>query len=161
MVDLDPVSVLARLNRALLASNIDGSDGERFCTVLFGVLTPGPRPTVTLAAGGHPAPLVRRSNGGIEEVSVGGSLLGVFDDVSIGSALITLGPGETLVLFTDGAVEARREGVMFGIEGVRAAVQAAPLGAAAVAAAVERAVLAHTGGSISDDLAALVIHAID
>jgi sigma-B regulation protein RsbU (phosphoserine phosphatase) len=93
------------------------------------------------------------------EVNVGGSLLGVLDDVSFGSATVTLQPGDTLVLYTDGAVEARREGEMFGTEGVRAAVGSAPSGAAAVAEAIERAVLEYTGGSMSDDLAALVVHA--
>jgi arginine repressor len=50
---------------------------------------------------------------------------------------------------------------MFGIEGVEAAVQAAPANASAIANAIEQAVLEHTGGVVKDDLAALVIRAAD
>lgn len=89
---------------------------------------------------------------------MGGSLLGVLDGVTIGSAVVALEPGDTLVLYTDGVIEARRRGVMFGPEGVRAVMGSAPAGAASLAQALESAVLDHTGGAVSDDLAALVIH---
>ena len=42
MSDVEPASVLRDLNRALLAAGAAGADGERFCTVIFGVLTPTP-----------------------------------------------------------------------------------------------------------------------
>ena len=157
VADSGPASVLAKLNRALLVAGASGYEEERFCTALFGVLEPGPPCTVTLAGGGHPPPLVRRATGAVQEVPVGGSLLGVFEDASIGTASVTLEPGDTLVLYTDGAIEARRDGVMFGAEGLAAAVAGAAPGAAAVADAIESAVLLHTGGIVSDDLAALVV----
>ncbi|MEU5116682.1 PP2C family protein-serine/threonine phosphatase [Streptomyces longwoodensis] len=52
-VDPDPVTVLGALNTVLLT---DVTAGQRFCTVLFGLLEPrdGGGFTVTLAAGGHP-----------------------------------------------------------------------------------------------------------
>ncbi|MDQ4098197.1 MAG: SpoIIE family protein phosphatase, partial [Actinomycetota bacterium] len=155
--DVDPASVLTKLNRALLGTEISEVGDERFCTALFGVLTPGRATTVTLAGGGHPAPIVRRAAGHIEEVTIGGSLLGALEDAEVRTQSVTLGAGDTLVLYTDGATEARREGVMFGVEGVRAAIDRAPGSASAVAGAIERAVLEHTGGTVSDDLAALVI----
>jgi serine phosphatase RsbU (regulator of sigma subunit) len=159
--DVEPASVVGKLNRVLLNAELAADEGERFCTALFGVLVPGPPATVALAGGGHPTPIVRRADGHVEEVPVGGSLLGVFDDASVGAQLVTLEPGDALVLYTDGAVEARRDGVMFGIEGVEAAVQAAPANASAIANAIEQAVLEHTGGVVKDDLAALVIRAAD
>ena len=161
VADVDPASVLAKLNRALLGADASGFEGERFCTAVFGVLFPGPTTTVALATGGHPPPLVRRADGRVEEVFVAGSILGVFDDALVGSQLVRLEPGDALVLYTDGAIEARREGVMFGVEGVRDTVAAAPAGAASIAQAIERAVLAHTGGVVSDDLAALVVSVTD
>lgn len=160
MADVDPASVLGKLNQALLTSSFSGLDGEGFCTALVGLLVPEPVPTVTLAGGGHPPPIVRRADGRVEEIVVGGALLGVFASASVGERTVTLAPGDTLVLYTDGAVEARREGVMFGVEGLTAAVERAPAGAAAVATAIEQAVLTHTGGYVSDDLAALVIQAL-
>jgi serine phosphatase RsbU (regulator of sigma subunit)/anti-sigma regulatory factor (Ser/Thr protein kinase) len=159
VADVNPASVLVKLNHALLGMDFMGNEGELFCTAIFGVLLPGRRSTVALAAGGHPPPLLRRSDGRVEDVPVGGSLLGVFEDAEIASRSVTLEPGDTLVLYTDGAIEARRDGVMFGIDGLKEAVAAAPAGATPVADSIEQAVLAHTGGVVSDDLAALVIHA--
>ncbi|HEX2699753.1 MAG TPA: SpoIIE family protein phosphatase [Acidimicrobiales bacterium] len=152
-----PVAVVDNLNRALLGAEVGGFEGERFCTALFGVITPGPTSTVTLAGGGHPSPMVRRADGTIEEIAVGGSLLGVLDEVTFASAEITLRDGDALVLYTDGVIEARRHGTMFGVEGVRAAIAGAPLGADPLARAIEQAVLDHTDGVVSDDLAVLVI----
>ncbi|HTJ75158.1 MAG TPA: SpoIIE family protein phosphatase [Acidimicrobiales bacterium] len=155
-----PASVVEQLNRALLGAELGGFDGERFCTALFGVLTPGPTASVVeLAGGGHPSPMVRRAGGGIEEIPVGGSLLGVLDDATVGWAIVTLEPGDTLVLFTDGVIEARRQGELFGVEGVRGVLESGPSGAAALAEALEAAVLEHTGGVVSDDLALLVLQA--
>ncbi len=88
-----------------------------------------------------------------------GRLLGVFEDVSIGSRTVTLEPGDTLVAYTDGATEARRGTAILGTEGLARVIAAAPHGATAVAQAIERSVLQHSGGIISDDLAALVFHA--
>ena len=157
--DCSPVSVIEKLNRALLGAEVGGFGGERFCTAIFGVLTPGPRPVVALAGGGHPPPLVRRAAGAVEAVTVGGSILGVFDEVVFGSAEITLEPGDTLILYTDGIVEARRHSVMFGMDGIRGAVAAPGRSAMDLAQAIQTAVLEHTGGAVSDDLAALVVQA--
>lgn len=156
--DASPLSVIKKLNRALLGAEVGGFEGERFCTAIFGVLTPGPTTTVALAGGGHPPPLVRRATGPVDEIPVGGSLLGVLDNVEFAAASVTLGPGDTLVLYTDGVIEARRDHVMFAGTGLHAAVRAAPVGAAALASTIEQAVLDHTGGMVSDDLAALVVH---
>jgi serine phosphatase RsbU (regulator of sigma subunit) len=156
-----PASVVDQLNRALLGAELGGFDGERFCTAVFGVLTPGTTSAVVeLSGGGHPSPLVRRASGAIDEVPVGGSLLGVLDEATVGSAAVTLEPGDTLVMFTDGVIEARRQGRLFGVEGVCAVLQSAPSGAAAMAEALEAAVLEHTGGVVSDDLALLVLQCL-
>ena len=159
--DASPASVIDKLNRALLGAEVGGFGGERFCTAIFGVLTPGPASTVTLAGGGHPPPIVRRSDGALEEVAVGGALLGVFDEVAFGAKEVVLQPGDTLVLYTDGVIEARRGSSMFGMEGIRSAIEASHGDATQLATAIESAVLEHTGGRVSDDLAALVLHVTD
>jgi serine phosphatase RsbU (regulator of sigma subunit)/anti-sigma regulatory factor (Ser/Thr protein kinase) len=157
--DASPSSVIQKLNWALLGAEVGGMGGERFCTAVFGVLTPGPVTTVAMAGGGHPPPVVRRADGSMEEIEVGGALLGVFDQVSFGTAEVGLHPGDTLVLYTDGVIEARRRSIMFGIEGIRSAIASSPGDAVHLATAIESAVLEHTGGVVSDDLAALVIQA--
>ena len=161
MSDVEPASVLRNLNRALLAAGAAGAFGERFCTVIFGVLKLAEDGVVlTLAGGGHPHPRVRRADNGIEEVAVGGSLLGVLPDVPVGTRTVTLAPGDALVLYTDGVVEARRDGLMFEDERLDVAIEGAPTGAQALAEAIEQAVVAHVGGTMTDDLAVLVLRVL-
>ncbi len=162
MSDVEPASVLRDLNRAMLAAGAAGADGERFCTVIFGVLKPTRTGAVlTLAGGGHPDPVVRRADGGIEEIPVGGSLLGVLPDVPVGTRDGRARTrGDALVLYTDGAIEARRDGVMFGDDRLADAVRTAPAAAQALADAVEEAVVAHVGGTMTDDLAVLVVRVL-
>ena len=155
----DPLDVLDKLNAALLDAGASGPDEERFCTALLGLLTPGPRLEIELAGGGHPHPLWRRGDGPAEEVRVGGSLLGVLDTAVPAHTRVVLDPGDVLVLYTDGAVETRRGGTMFGSEGVRAAVESAGPDARSVVETVERAVLHFSDHGMDDDLAVLAIRA--
>jgi serine phosphatase RsbU (regulator of sigma subunit) len=94
----------------------------------------------------------------VSEVPIVGSLLGAIDQIDVGVAELQLGPGDEIVLFTDGVIEARNDGgEMFGPEGVRRVLGATPGTARAVAEALERAVLDHVGGELLDDLALLVM----
>ncbi len=156
----EPEDLLRKLNAVMLGAAADEFAGERFCTLLVGTLTPGVPVTVHLASAGHPAPLLRRRSGAVEVVPVGGTVLGVLDDPEVGVASLSLDPGDALVVVTDGAVQARRAGVPFGLDGVRAALAAAPAGARATADAVEEAVLEHLTDALDDDLAALVLRAV-
>lgn len=152
-----PAQVLATLNSALLDAAAPDDD-ERFCTVLLGLVTVGQGVEVELATGGHPPPLVRRAGGQVTTIGVRGSLLGVFPGTDIGTARVVLGPGDTLVAVTDGVLEARRDGEMFGVEGLARLLATPPPAAQAVIKALEDAVLDHTGGSLTDDMAAVVLH---
>ena len=61
----------------------------------------------------------------------------MFHGVGFGAASVTLEAGDTLVFFTDGVIEARKNRVMFGIEGICAAIEGGPEGAAPLAKAIE------------------------
>lgn len=158
-----PGHALVKLNEMMVEAGASGPIGERFCTAVLGVVTPGPPcPRVVLTSGGHPYPLLRRAGGSEpEEVELQGSLLGLFEDPPVASVTVELSPGDLVALVTDGATEARRDGVMFGVEGVIGALAAAGSDAAGVVAAIEAAVLRHTGGELTDDLAALVLRATE
>ncbi|MFL5859829.1 MAG: PP2C family protein-serine/threonine phosphatase [Solirubrobacteraceae bacterium] len=96
-----PGDVLAMVNEELRTS-----DHDRFCTALYGRLDPvagGFR--VTLACGGHPAPLVRRASGEIEVLRAHGPLLGVYTAAEYPEVSVELQPEDTLLLYTDGLVE--------------------------------------------------------
>jgi serine phosphatase RsbU (regulator of sigma subunit)/anti-sigma regulatory factor (Ser/Thr protein kinase) len=149
----DPMRVMEALNVALCAAARD----DRFCTCIFGVITPGDTVELHLASGGHPPALVRRADGHVDAVHIGGSLLGVFPEVEVATVKVELGAGDTIVLLTDGVLEARREGQQFDLEGVIEVLSADVASADEAVTGIQRAVLAHTGGSLTDDMAAIAV----
>ena len=154
----NPGTVMTILNRVLVdAATPD--DGERLCTAIFGFVTAGDGFDVWLASGGHPWPLLRRADGTTAEQALGGSpLLGVFPDVDVQTRRLHLGAGDTLVLVTDGVLQARAGDHEFDVEGLDRVVAGGVTSAAAVVSGIEAAVLDHTGGRLDDDMAALVLH---
>lgn len=79
--------------------------GVRFTTAFFAELDPVTGHLAYVNAG-HNAPIVRRSSGGIEHLSTGGPPLGISAEFSHEAGTTTLNPGDWLVIFTDGVVEA-------------------------------------------------------
>ncbi|WP_217197519.1 PP2C family protein-serine/threonine phosphatase [Streptomyces buecherae] len=108
--DADPASALATLN-TVLHDRYTGSGDPRYCTAIFGILTPGASPgrlTVRLASGGHPPAVVLRADGTAAFLPTpGGLLVGVLPDAHFATAETVLTPGDTLLLYTDGLTEAR------------------------------------------------------
>ena len=154
-------AVLRRLNTVMLGAAADDLGSERFCTLLLGLLLPGDPVRVEVASAGHPAPLVRRRGGGVETIPVGGTVLGVIEEPEVGTASFELRTGDALAVVSDAVVQARRGGVAFGLEGVRTALAGAPPDARGGADALAAAVLAHADDGLDDDLAALVLRAVE
>jgi serine phosphatase RsbU (regulator of sigma subunit) len=102
-----PAVTLAALNDEMLRQSAD----RRFVTAVLARLEPrasgGAR--LVVACGGHPPPVVLRAAGGGEVAGVPGTLLGVEAQVHIEDRELQLEPGDALVLYTDGATEARRD----------------------------------------------------
>ncbi|MBI2708847.1 MAG: SpoIIE family protein phosphatase [Actinobacteria bacterium] len=99
----DPVEVLAHLNRTMRYRRSDS-----FCTAVYATI----RPEVGgIAAGltcaGHPLPIVARADGTVAAVGRTGTLLGVYDDIDVHTDEVHLGPGDALVLYTDGISDVR------------------------------------------------------
>src|ERR1035437_3363258 len=61
--------------------------------------------TLRCVLAGHPAQLLFRANGSVEPVGKKNACLGLFDDVHFEEMSVQLEPGDTLLLFTDGATE--------------------------------------------------------
>src|SRR5690606_18464249 len=66
-----------------------------------------------VASGGHPPPLVIRPDGSVEQVVADGPLLGVFADASYKEQHVALALADTVVLYTDGVTEQRRQPELF------------------------------------------------
>jgi PAS domain S-box-containing protein len=152
-----PSAMLAFLNEALRRQSTDAA----FCTVGCAVLERTAAGfTAHVSSGGHPYPLLARAGAGrAEEVVVRGTLLGVERDPELEDVRVELGPGDLLVLRTDGVEDARGpDGERFGEERVADAVSAAAGGSAEeVAGAVDAAVAAHERGEPRRDDRAIVV----
>lgn len=109
----DPAAALANLN-TVLNHEYNGTD-PRYCTVIFGLLTPEPGEGgfhVTLASGGHPPTVLMRADSTADYLPTpGGQLIGVLPDAHIATTNLHLAPGDTLLLYTDGLTEAHAPGV--------------------------------------------------
>jgi sigma-B regulation protein RsbU (phosphoserine phosphatase) len=79
--------------------------GLRFTTAFLAEYDPIRR-TVDYINAGHNTPILRRANGQIERLDVGGLPYGILPDAKYESATVTLAPGDWLIIFTDGLVEA-------------------------------------------------------
>jgi integral membrane sensor domain MASE1/anti-sigma regulatory factor (Ser/Thr protein kinase) len=100
-----PSDALAALNEAILDQRSD----HRFMTaVLVQIDLDSPGHAVALSNGGHPAPLLVRAEGQVEEMALErGTLLGIYSDPNLVDQQLALLPGDSLVLFTDGLGERR------------------------------------------------------
>ncbi|MBV8540837.1 MAG: SpoIIE family protein phosphatase [Pseudonocardiales bacterium] len=161
VIEQDPTRLLYLLNQALLA-------GGRtvFTTLVLGALRPadvGCR--LTLATGGHPAPMVLRGGGRVEEVGVPGTVVGILPGARFGRTTITLAPGETCLLYSDGVTEAGRatpaDQEQFGPSRLAACLRdCAGMTAQVMATRVERTVTAWQGRNDGDDIAVLAVRAV-
>ena len=98
-----PLSPLTtRLNHYACAHSLGG---QRFTTAVLAEFDPATR-LLTYVNAGHNAPVIRRANATTERLESGGLPLGITPDATFPSAEIQLQAGDTLVLFTDGVVEA-------------------------------------------------------
>lgn len=91
-----------RLNRYACAHSVGG---QRFTTAVIALYEPESRQLEYVNAG-HNSPALRRSNGSTERLESSGLPCGILPEASFSASSIVLEPGDTLVLFTDGVVEA-------------------------------------------------------
>ncbi|MET0687440.1 MAG: SpoIIE family protein phosphatase [Solirubrobacteraceae bacterium] len=152
-----PARILGWLNDAMRRQDVHG----RFCTITCVHLDTGrERMQVTAACGGHPPALLRRAAGGVEEVGELGTLLGLMPDPTLIDARAELGPGDTLLLYTDGITEARAPERVLSEEALREAVDRGPAGSAqALVEHVAAVAVGKEGTPPRDDIAVLALHA--
>ncbi|MGW3769439.1 SpoIIE family protein phosphatase [Actinomadura verrucosospora] len=148
-----PGDVLATVNEALM-------DEDRFVTAVMASLTlETERIIVSLGTAGHPPAIVVRADGVIRSASRGGVPLGLFEDFEAGLDTIDLSVGDTLILHSDGVLEAcdmaRQE---FGQERLLEALAGhAGKPPEEMLAGVERALLDYCDGDLRDDVSMLAL----
>jgi len=86
---------------------------DNFATLFVGVLDTATH-TVHFLNAGHNPPLLIRCNGTLEHMEPSGIMIGAMPFDSWQEDSVTLEPGESIVVFTDGVTEAERDGQLFG-----------------------------------------------
>jgi sigma-B regulation protein RsbU (phosphoserine phosphatase) len=97
-----PREVLWQLNRA-----IRNSDHDTFCTALYCILETADPIRLTVAAGGHPLPVLHRPGVETEPVGAYGSALGAKADPTFTETQVELAAEDAVVMYTDGITDVR------------------------------------------------------
>jgi serine phosphatase RsbU (regulator of sigma subunit) len=122
------------------------------------VVVDGVTGSVAVASAGHPSPRVVLPDGTTHPLEARGLVLGIDPGQEYAEARDKLPPGSVLVLYTDGVVEARRDGELYGDERLDALLaERRDLPARALAAAVAEDAREFAGGELFDDVAVVVI----
>jgi phosphoserine phosphatase RsbU/P len=117
------VDLVMRLNRYACAHSLDG---RRFTTAVLAEYEPATR-RLSYVNAGHNAPILRRANGDMEKLDIGGVPLGIDSAAAYETSAKDLQPGDALIFFTDGVVEAFDEnGAEFGDARWLAAIRTLP-----------------------------------
>lgn len=94
--------LVSKINRYACSNS---QEGRRFTTMFLAEYEPATR-TLTYVNAGHNSPVVRRQSGAIEKLDLGGIPLGILEASPYDAGSLVLQPGDWLVVFTDGVVEA-------------------------------------------------------
>jgi serine phosphatase RsbU (regulator of sigma subunit) len=113
---------------------------------------------VACASAGHPPPRLVLPDGTVKSLDALGLVLGIDSDQTYEEVRAALPVGATVVLYTDGVVEARQAGELYGTDRLDALLgRLRDRGPAALARAVTEDARAFAGGEVSDDLAVVAI----
>ena len=148
----EPSVVLAKTNELLLEKQTPG-----FVTLFLGALD-AETGRFTYSSAGHPSALLRLKGGEVAPLATGSAPLGIFADYSWKESEIRLQRQELLLLYTDGAIEARQNGEFFGQEGLVTVLERwRETSPESLPAAILDEVMTFSGGVLTDDVALLAL----
>ncbi|MBN1580078.1 MAG: GAF domain-containing protein [Anaerolineae bacterium] len=101
---LEPAQVLERTNDLIISD----THSDLFVTVFYVLLDPESGELV-YANGGHNPPILIRQNGEVESLRARGIVLGIVSPIHLEEKRVTVEPGDTLVMYTDGVTDAINE----------------------------------------------------
>src|SRR5580658_9184101 len=107
--DTSPATLLTQLNHQLYES----TPAAKYATLFLGIYDGATR-RLTYTNGGHLPPILISEDGSSQLLSCGGTVVGLFDNVSFPEATVQLRPGDVLVTYTDGVTEPENEFDEFG-----------------------------------------------
>jgi serine phosphatase RsbU (regulator of sigma subunit) len=151
----EPGDFLAHANEVIVGEIALG----KFITMAYLTIDPGTG-AASCAAAGHPAPRIVRASGVVEALAPGGLALGIDSGQVYEAVAATLEPGDAVVLYTDGVIEARREREreLYGVDRLDEAIaRGHELPAKELAELVVSDCRAFGDGELDDDVAVVVI----
>ncbi len=148
----DPRQALSLLNRRL-----HGRGDQPLCTAAIVVLSNAAERAAdaVVVSAGHPLPLLVRGTG-VEEACRPGPMLGALPDARWNLDLVSVEPGEQLVIYTDGVTDVRVDGKLFGEDRLRSGLAGAS-SPAGVIDRIETSLRSYAGDDVADDAAAVAI----
>jgi sigma-B regulation protein RsbU (phosphoserine phosphatase) len=109
--DASPATLLALLNHQLYES----TPAAKYATLFLGIYDGATRRLI-YGNGGHLPPIVISADGSSQLLSCGGTVVGLFDNLSFPEATVQLRPGDVLVAYSDGVTEPENDYGEFGEE---------------------------------------------
>jgi len=149
---------LARACRLISRAVFDNVPASRYATAFLARLDP-PTGRLRFVNAGHQPALIVRADGSAQALASSGVPLGLMETANYTAAEVTLGPDDTLLVYSDGICEAGdASGTELGVDGLAAILRdGRDLDAPALLHRVERAVEAHSSGAVIEDDRTLLV----
>jgi phosphoserine phosphatase RsbU/P len=107
--DVSPAALLSLLNHQLYES----TPQEKYATLFLGIYD-GDSRRITYSNGGHLPPIIISPEGEIRRLDQGGTVVGLFDNLSFDEASAPMQPGDIFLAYSDGVTEPENEFGEFG-----------------------------------------------
>ena len=108
-VEVSPGALLALLNHQLYES----TPPEKYATLFLGIYD-GRSHRLTYSNGGHLPPILIGEDGSIRRLEAGGTVVGLFDNMTYAEGAVDMHPGEVFVAYSDGVTEPENDFGEFG-----------------------------------------------
>ncbi len=108
-IEVSPGALLGLLNHQLY----DSTPPEKYATLFLGIYD-GHLHRLTYSNGGHLPPILIGKDGSIRRLEAGGTVVGLFDNMSYDEGSVQLHPGEIFVAYSDGVTEPENDFGEFG-----------------------------------------------
>jgi sigma-B regulation protein RsbU (phosphoserine phosphatase) len=149
--------MLRAVNRQVYASSL----ADRYATLFYGVFDATAR-TLRYVNAGHNPPMVIRADGSTVWLETGGAPVGIFPDWSYQEGSIQLCPGDLVIAYSDGVIEATNpDGAEWGVDGLRRAVgRSGSQSADGIVRAIFTAVGEYSQGCQGDDATVVALRVL-
>jgi sigma-B regulation protein RsbU (phosphoserine phosphatase) len=110
-IEISPGALLGLLNHQLYES----TPPEKYATLFLGIYD-GRSHQLTYSNGGHLPPILISENGAMRRLEAGGTVVGLFDNMTYDEGRVEMHPGEIFIAYSDGVTEPENEFGEFGEE---------------------------------------------